>query len=565
MSVVPSFRRALLRVSTVAGLVCSLCIPVAQARPLAEVLPQFDRDVERIFGAYRIPGAAVAIVDHGKVVYIKTLGVGSTRAQNPVNEHTVFRLASVSKTFAAVLAGKANAEGRLDFSAPLSRYVPGFRLKYDGSNQLTVRNVLSHTSGLPHNANDGLLEGGMSYPQLLQKTEQLGASCPIGRCFGYQNILYSTIGDVLSRQYGQSYADLLSSHLFRPLGMSDASTGRASMLNNANVAVPHTRGGAGWAPRPITQPYYNVLPAAGVNASISDMSKYLAAVMGHRPDVLPASVMQNLTVPLIRSPKEGATSKWRQTRIKNPMYGMGWRIFQYNGDHKMIFHAGGLSGVRSRLGFLPEKDIGLVMLWNANESRPEVLMPMLFDRLLDLPSVDYLDGAAGGSGDFYTHRSRIAPQENDEGHDEEGSGRSAIAAATTAGLLAAPAAKQTFLHQPQAAGASGIRSLTAARVGYDPAPASVAPAKTPVHKAMGKKGSVTTAQAKKPVTAKASTKKAVAKKSVAKKPVTKKVATKSSAAKKPVAKKPVGKKAATATKAPATHHKTPAKHKPQTH
>lgn len=393
--------RRCFRVSLLAAL--SLAPSLLCAQTLTSVLPQFDKDVERIFGAYHVPGAAVAVVQNGKVVYVKTLGVGSTSKGNPVDEHTVFRVASVSKTFAAVLAGQAAYEGQINFNAPLSSYVPGFHLKYDAGNQLTVRNVLSHTSGLPHNANDNLLESGLSYPELLRRTENLGAACPIGRCFGYQNILYSTIGDVLSRQLGHPYPDLLKNRIFGPLGMQDASAGRWNMVNGSNVAVPHVSGAKNWAPMAITQPYYNVLPAAGVNASISDMSKYLLAVMGHRPDVIPPAVMQELTKPLIRSPKEGITSKWRQMRIKNPMYGMGWRIFQYNGDHKMIFHAGGLRGVRARLGFLPEKDMGLVMLWNANVSYPEVLMPMLFDRILDLPAVDYLDGEAG-SNDFYARQ-----------------------------------------------------------------------------------------------------------------------------------------------------------------
>ncbi len=487
-------------------------MPLA-AQPLNAVLPQFDQDVERIFGAYHIPGAAVAVVQNGRVVYIKTLGVGSTKTRNPVNEHTVFRLASVSKTFAAVLAGQASLAGEINLNSPLSRYLPGFRLKYDTANRLTLRNVLSHTSGLPHNANDNLLEAGESYSSLLSKTQRLGASCGIGRCFGYQNILYSTIGDVLSRQLRHSYADLLEARIFRPLGMQDASASRWSMLNNRNIAVPHVKGGGGWVARPITQPYYNVLPAAGVNASITDMAKYLAAVMGHRPDVIPASVMTELTKPLIASPKEGWTSKWRKTRIKRPMYGMGWRIFQYNGDHKMIFHAGGLSGVRSRLGFLPEKDIGLVMLWNANESRPEVLMPMLFDRLLDLPAVDYLDGAAG-HGNYFAAQKVPASLSATKHSVSKGAVKSQKAMAvqsknkkatvaqskskkttvaqskrksthtkaqprrvstkttshkptmTKAGVVK-PVAKQKTRTAPVKAGE--IRSLTAERVGYDPA------------------------------------------------------------------------------------------------
>ena len=506
MSAIACWGRAIWRHAVPLLLLCG-AMPLA-AKPLNAVLPQFDQDVERIFGAYHIPGAAVAVVQNGRVVYIKTLGVGSTQKRNPVNEHTAFRLASVSKTFAAVLAGQAAHAGELNLNAPLSRYLPGFRLKYDTGNRLTLRNVLSHTSGLPHNANDNLLEAGESYSSVLRKTQRLGAACGIGRCFGYQNILYSTIGDVLSRQLRHSYADLLEIRIFRPLGMEDASASRWSMLNNRNIAVPHVKGGGGWVARPITQPYYNVLPAAGVNASITDMAKYLAAVMGHRPDVIPPAVMKELTKPLVRSPKEGWTSKWRKTRVKQPMYGMGWRIFQYNGNHRMIFHAGGLSGVRSRLGFLPEKDIGIVMLWNANESHPEVLMPMLFDRLLDLPEVDYLDGAAGHTSYAAAHQvaapsttalavakppvkskkatthqpkkkvtrtatvqskkkvTRTATVQSKKKISRSTAQVRRVSAKPAAGVVKPLAVKRV---NPAPVKAGEIRSLTAERVGYDPA------------------------------------------------------------------------------------------------
>lgn len=99
----------------------------AAAQPLNAVLPQFDRDVERIFGAYRIPGAAVAIVQNGRVVYVKTLGVGSTKTRNPVNPHTVFRLASVSRPLPPCWPGRPPTP-EINLNAPLSRYLPGFRL-----------------------------------------------------------------------------------------------------------------------------------------------------------------------------------------------------------------------------------------------------------------------------------------------------------------------------------------------------------------------------------------------------------------------------------------------------
>lgn len=368
----------------------AFCSAPATARPVSELLPQFDQDVSTIFARYKVPAAAVAVVENGQIVYIKALGVTSTQNPQPVDTHTIFRLASVSKTFAAVLAGQAEQERRLSLNDPLNHYLPGFQLRHDPRGRLNLRHVLSHQGGLPHNAYDDLIEAGQTYQQVLPRLQSLGAVCQVGDCFSYQNVLYSTIGDALTKVTGQSYPDLLQQRLFTPLGMHDSGATLAHFQSRTNAALPHIMTGRGWWPKKVDQPYYEVIPAAGVNASINDMAKYLLAVMGHRPEVIPPTVMRELTRPLVSSPKEGQTSKWRQTRIKQPHYGLGWRVFNYNGSEPMVFHAGGLSGVRARIGWLPNKDVGIVMMWNANEQRPEVLLPMLFDRVLDLPEVDYL-------------------------------------------------------------------------------------------------------------------------------------------------------------------------------
>lgn len=361
------------------------------SQPLAQALPQFDKDAEALLERYKIPAAAIAVVEKGKVVYLKTHGVTSRKDPKPVDEHTVFRLASVSKTFAAVLAGQAVYERRLSLKDPVSRYVPGFHLKYDRQNKLNLEHVLSHQSGLPHHAYDDQLEAGQPFPVLLRRIQTLDPACVVGRCYAYQNIMYSTIGNALEKSSGQSYEDLLQARLFNPLGMRDSGASLAHFQASTNAALPHIKTSRGWWPKAVEQPYYEVKPAAGVNASIHDMSQYLIAVMGHRPDVIPPAVMDELTTPRVATPKEGLTSKWRKTRVKNPKYGLGWRVFQYNGKEEMIFHAGGQFGVSTMIGFLPGRDIGMVMMWNASESKPATLMPTLFDRALDLPKVDYLE------------------------------------------------------------------------------------------------------------------------------------------------------------------------------
>lgn len=376
----------------VPALITACCFaPGASAAPLATVLPRFDKQVEEVFELTKVPALAVVVVEGGRPVYTKTLGVGSRANPRAIDAHTVFRLASVSKTFAGVLAGQQIHEGRLRLSDPVSKFIPGFRLKYDKAGLLNLEHVLSHTGGLPHHAYDDLLEAGQPYPQLLQRVQTLGATCRIGTCFSYQNILYSTIGDALHQATGQSYEQLLKHRLFTPLGMGDSGVTLRHFQASRNSALPHIRSARGYWPKAVDQPYFETQPASGVNASIHDLGLYLAAAMGHRPDVIAPAVMRELTTPRIATPKEAVSSKWRRLRVKNPQYGLGWRVFQYDGRHPMIFHAGGQFGVSAVVGFLPGKDVGLAMLWNASEGRVTTLMPQLFDAVLDLPAVDYLE------------------------------------------------------------------------------------------------------------------------------------------------------------------------------
>ncbi|MBI2380347.1 MAG: beta-lactamase family protein [Gammaproteobacteria bacterium] len=365
--------------------------PGAFAAPVTAVLPGFDAQVEEVFALTKVPALALVVVAGGKPVYTKTLGVRSRAKPEPIDEHTLFRIASVSKTFAGVLAGQQLNEGRLRLSDPVSKYIPGFRLKYDRAGQLNLEHVLSHTAGLPHHAYDDLLEAGQPYGVLLQRVQTLGAACRIGTCFSYQNILYSTIGNAMEKATGQNYEQLIQNRLFTPLGMRDSGVTLKHFYASTNAALPHIRSARGYWPKPVDQPYFETQPASGVSTSIHDLGQYLAAAMGHRPDVIAPAVMKELTRPRIATPKEGLSSKWRRTRVKNPKYGLGWRVFQYDGRHPMIFHAGGQFGVSSVIGYLPGKDVGMAMLWNASEGRVTTLMPQLFDAVLDLPAVDYLE------------------------------------------------------------------------------------------------------------------------------------------------------------------------------
>jgi len=132
-----------------------------------------------------------------------------------------------------------------------------------------------------------------------------------------------------------------------------------------------------------------VPPAAGVNASIHDMSQWLIAQMGHRPDVLPEPLLRQIHTPQVSTPGEIRGSAWRRERLRNAWYALGFRIYDYGG-HTLVFHGGAVQGYRGLIGFLPDQDVGIVVLWNSESSAPSGLLPSLMDRVLGMPQRDWL-------------------------------------------------------------------------------------------------------------------------------------------------------------------------------
>jgi beta-lactamase class C len=149
------------------------------------------------------------------------------------------------------------------------------------------------------------------------------------------------------------------------------------------------RRGTGWAAVQPKDSYYHVAPAAGVNSSIHDMALWLIAQMGHRPDVLSASLLNEIHTPQVITPGEMRGAPWRRARLTNAYYALGWRVFNYNG-HTLVFHGGAVQGYRGLIAFLPDEDVGMVVLWNSESAAPSGLLPSLMDRVLGLPTVDWL-------------------------------------------------------------------------------------------------------------------------------------------------------------------------------
>jgi beta-lactamase class C len=353
-------------------------------------LAAYKEWLEKLDQRHAVAGLATAVVVDDKVVFEHTLGYANATTQEPVTPETVFRLASLSKAFATAVAGLLISDGRFDWDTKLADVLPFFKLKdAAAAEKATVRDILGQRLGLPRNTYDNMLEGDVSYEELVRKLDEVNMTCAVGQCYGYQNVAFSMIGDVVYAMTGDFFYRQVDKRVFLPLGMKTASYGREALEASASWARPHRPAGPGnWRPFEPKEAYYRVAPAAGVNASLRDMEQWLIAQMGGRPDVLSPALLETLHAPEVTTPVELRSTPWRRERLSAASYALGWRVFQYGGE-TLIFHAGAVEGYRTMIGFFPKYHAGVVTMWNSASPMPSGLMPMVFDSMLGLEHVDW--------------------------------------------------------------------------------------------------------------------------------------------------------------------------------
>jgi beta-lactamase class C len=402
------FQKIFLLIAGALGLACTpVCatttvttLPAVRVRSTTESLPparvkqtiaDYQRWLNRVAERHAVAGLVTAMVIDGKVVYEGTVGYADAATKEPVTPDTVFRLASLSKAFATAITGLLVDDGVLSWDTKLVDVLPYFKLKdMQAASQATVSDILGQRLGLPRNTYDNMLEGDIPYEELVRKLDEVDLVCGVGQCYGYQNVAFGMIGDVVLARTGDFFYRQVDKRIFYPLGMTTASYGRAALESSKSWARPHRATSHGWIPFEPSETYYRVAPAAGVNASLRDMEKWLIAQMGERQDVLPTSLLDVLHAPGVATPGELHATPWRRARLTDAHYALGWRVYEYGGE-TLIFHAGAVAGYRTMIGFFPKYHAGVVTLWNSTGPVPSGLMPMVFDDLLNLPHVDWAE------------------------------------------------------------------------------------------------------------------------------------------------------------------------------
>jgi beta-lactamase class C len=343
-----------------------------------------DREFAAMMQRPEMAGLAVAIVEDGELRFVRTYGVADRSTRAKVTVETIFRWASVSKTATGALAATLANEKALDLEQPISRWPNSLRLPQGAEAQLTLAQLLSHQTGLTKNAYDEKLEDGAAADALRGQLIRAPLQCQPGTCHTYQNVGFDAASEILGGVAQQPFDAAVSNRFFRPLGMESASYGMAGLTGAGDWARPHKMAEV----RRVKDNYWRVPAAAGVNSNILDFAKWMQAMMGERPEILPASALQLARTSRVATPElySGQLSEV----LSDTGYGLGLRGLTYGGQ-RLYGHSGAVDGYRATMIFDPATQTGVVAMWNSNWGIPFRIPFAVFDSYYKRDEWDWLD------------------------------------------------------------------------------------------------------------------------------------------------------------------------------
>jgi CubicO group peptidase (beta-lactamase class C family) len=369
-------------------------IATAQATPAP---PGLDRYVDSVMRAFSVPGMAVAIVKDGRVVVARGYGVKKLGESARVGPRTNFGIASNTKIFTATALGLLVEEGKIEWDAPVTRYLPAFAM-YDPwvTREITVRDLLVHRSGLGLGAGDLLWWPSSTYDrkEIVRRLRYIKPATSFRSAYAYDNVLYSVAGELIEAVSGQSWEDFVASRILAKVGMTSSNVRHSLGGAGADAAAPHAEV-EGFV-RPIAAfTSDNVNPAGGINASAEDMAKWLIVQLdsGRLADgtrlFKPATTRQLWRVVTPLSPGDPPPElSWLRAHLSG--YALGLGVADYQG-RMILSHTGGLPGYVSQVTMVPELRLGIAVLTNQESSAAfQAVSFRVRDYYLGAPAHDYL-------------------------------------------------------------------------------------------------------------------------------------------------------------------------------
>ena len=374
---------------------CVLASPVRAAEPDAATLKAIETAAEQWRLDSHVPGLVYGVVQDGRLVAVKGLGVQDTVARRPVTPDTLFRIASMSKAFTALSILKLRDEGKLSLDALAETYVPemkGWTYPTKDSRRIRVRDLLNHTTGMV--TDDPWGDRQQPLPEA-EFTKLLKAGVPFSRPAGqameYSNFGYATLGRIVSNVSGKPYQAYIRDNFLKPLGM--ASTGHdIAKAPLERRAIGYRWQDDGWVREPdMADGAFGAM--GGIQTSANDYARWVGFLLSAWPPrdeadtgpVARATVREiaegsNFARGAMRSPSAGGAPCKQAVA-----YGMGWRVLDDCDLGRVLTHGGGFPGYGSNVVLLPDRGVGVFVLSNRTYAGPGALALKIALALEDIP------------------------------------------------------------------------------------------------------------------------------------------------------------------------------------
>jgi CubicO group peptidase (beta-lactamase class C family) len=342
---------------------------------------------------WRVPGIAVAVVQDDSLVMAEGFGVSHILTGERVDANTVFAIASNSKAFTATAIGLLVQEGKLSWDDPIINFLPDFQM-YDplATRKVTLRHMLAHKSGLGLWAGDlNWFNASVPREEIIRKIRYLKPVYDLGTGYAYSNLGFLTAGQVIPAVTDTSWDNFIVERFFKPLGMKRSNTSIRFLKDMDNVATPHLLHDGELLP----YVYDNVDgagPAAGINSTARDLGQWLRLQLayGHWQG---RQMVDSSIIFATRRPQNLLTFSRKSLKFHHAShlisFGLGWIVKDYHG-RLMVLHGGALTGMFSQVAFVPEEQLGVVVLTNLEDHNLQnALAHYLIDQFMGVETTDW--------------------------------------------------------------------------------------------------------------------------------------------------------------------------------
>src|SRR5579885_32480 len=346
-------------------------------------LDGFDSFAEQALKDWKCAGFAIAVVQDGKVILSKGYGLRDVKNQKPVTTKTIFAIGSSTKSFTVTSLAALADQGKLDWDRPVREYLPDFRMMDQfASERMTPRDLVTHRSGLPRH---DLMwySSPWARQDIFERLRYLEPSKDFRTTFQYQNLMFMTAGYLAAHVSGMTWEEHVRKTILNPLDMASTNFSVTDSQKSPDYSLPYSVVKENIKEIPF-QNIDTIGPAGSINSNVEDMIKYVQMHLAKGKGVISEKNEAQMI-----SPQMSISGPGNDKELGPSSYGMGFFLTTYRG-HYLVHHGGNIDGFSALVTFMPQDNIGMVILTNQNGSTvPTVVSYNVYDRLLGLGQIDW--------------------------------------------------------------------------------------------------------------------------------------------------------------------------------